>query len=395
MTSTRAIPHSISPTRRSRWARGVAGGSRVPVGRRLQFADRRRATLTVLGVAASLLLVLVLGGIFAGAVDRVTYYIRTSPAQVFVSQAGVKTMHMSASALPPGVDAAAARVPGVEWASPLGFASGSLAGPDGRQLTYLVGYDTATGRGGPTRLVTGRPPRVGEAVLDEQAANQLGIRLGTRLTVLGTPLRAVGFSSGGSSITNTTVFVDLDQFARIRGPQPAYLLVGTSPGADAGQVAQRLERTLPGVTAQTREAFAASEARVVTDMSADLLNLMSTIGLLIALAVIALGLMTATLNRLRDFAVLKALGSTTFRLAGSVAVQVAWTVTLATAVATGAAVALARVLPAVAPAVDIVITPAAVARVTVLTVAVGMVAALWPLRRIAALDAATAFRETR
>ena len=72
----------------------------VPVGRRFLFAEPRRAALTVLGVAASLLLVLLLGGIFAGAIERVTFYIRTSPASVFVSQEGVKTMHMSASALP-------------------------------------------------------------------------------------------------------------------------------------------------------------------------------------------------------------------------------------------------------------------------------------------------------
>lgn len=368
---------------------------RVPVGRRLQFADPRRAILTVLGVAASLLLVLVLGGIFAGAVDRVTYYIRTSPADVFVSQAGVRTMHMSASVLPPETAAAATQVPGAAWATPIGFASGSLAGPDGRQLTYLVGYDTSTGRGGPTTLVAGRTPRVGEAVLDERAAEALGIRLDTRLTVLGTPVTAVGFSSGGSSITNTTVFVDLDTFARIRGPHPSYLLVGTTAGADPDRVARRLEQALPGVTAQTRDEFAASEARVVTDMSADLLRMMSTIGLLIALAVIALGLMTATLNRLRDFAVLKALGSTTRRLAGAVAVQVAWTVALATTVATGAALLLAQVLPSVAPAVDILITPAAVVRLVLSTTAVGLMAALWPLRRIAVLDAATAFRETR
>lgn len=368
---------------------------RVPVGRRLQFADPRRATLTVLGAAASLLLVLVLGGIFAGAVDRVTYYIRTSPADVFVSQAGVRTMHMSASALPADIATDAARVPGVAWASRIGFASGSLAGPGGRQLTYLIGYDPTSGRGGPARLVAGRAPRLGEAVLDEQAADQLGVRLGTRFTVLGAPVTAVGLSSGGSSITNTTVFVGLDTFAGIRGPQPAYVLVGTTPGVDPDRVARRLERALPAVTAQTREEFAESEARVVTDMSADLLRMMSTIGLLIALAVIALGLVTATLNRLHDFAVLKALGSTTRRLAGAVAVQVAWTVALATAVATGAAVVLAQVLPAVAPAVDIVITPAAVVRVASLTVVVGLVAALWPLRRIAAVDAATAFREDR
>jgi putative ABC transport system permease protein len=304
-------------------------------------------------------------------------------------------MHMSASVLPAGTVARVAAVPGVAWASPIGFASGSLAGPQGRQLTYLVGYDTATGRGGPTRLVAGRPPRVDEAVLDEQAADQLGIRLGTRFTVLGAPVTAVGFSSGGSSITNTTVFVNAVEFARIRGPHAAYLLVGTTPGADAATVADRVGQVVPGVTVQTREQFADSEARVVTDMSADLLKLMSSIGLLIALTVIALGLMTATLNRLRDFAVLKALGAGTRLLVGAIAVQVGWTVLLGVAVATLAAVVLAQALPVAAPAVDIVITPAAVARLTGLALLVGLVAGLWPLRRIAALDAATAFRESR
>jgi len=395
MNATRALSRSDRLVALSAVAGWSAGSRPVPVGRRLLFADRRRAALTVSGVAASLLLVLVLVGIFAGAVDRVTYYIRTSPAQVFVSQAGVKTMHMSTSVLPADTVAATKRVPGVAWATPIGFASGSLTGPRGRQLTYLVGYDTTIGRGGPTILVAGRAPRFGEAVLDERAADALGVRLGGRFTVLGAPVTAVGFSSGGSSITNTTVFVNQGTFARIRGPQPAYVLVGTGPRADPEQVARRLEQTVGGVTAQTRDEFATSEARVVTDMSADLLKMMSTIGLLIALAVIALGLMTATLNRLRDFAVLKALGSTTRRLAGTVAVQVAWTVALAAALGTVAAVALAQVLQSVAPTVDIVITPVAVARLTGVTVVVGLVAGLWPLRRIAALDAATAFRETR
>src|SRR3546814_3079775 len=93
MTTTTAS-RTVPPRTR---ARGMRPSGAVPAGRRLLFADRRRATLIVLGVAASLRLVLVLGGIFAGAVDRVTYYIRTSPAAVFVSQAEVRTMHMSAS----------------------------------------------------------------------------------------------------------------------------------------------------------------------------------------------------------------------------------------------------------------------------------------------------------
>lgn len=365
------------------------------MGRRLLFADRRRAALTVLGVAASLLLVLALGGIFAGAVDRVTYYIRTSPADVFVSQGGVRTMHMSASTLPVDASDQVARVRGVAWAAPIAFTSGSVAGPRGRQLTYLIGYDTGTGRGGPGNLVTGRTPGPGEAVIDEQAADRLGIDLGTRFTVMGAPVRAVGFSTGGSSITNTTVFVDLAEFARIHDDRVSYVLAGVDPDADPATVAHRIQNQVGGVTAQTREEFATSEARIVIDMSADLLRLMSTIGLVIALAVIALGLMTATLNRLRDFAVLKALGARTPRLAGAVAMQVVLTVALASAVATVAALALAQLMPLAVPAVQITITVAAAARTAASALLVGLVAALWPLRRIAAVDAATAFRETR
>lgn len=366
----------------------------VPVGRRLLFSERRRATLTVLGVATSLLLVLVLRGIFAGAIEQVTTYIRTSPADIFVSQAGVRTMHMSASVLPPDIASTAATVPGVDWAAPIGFASGTIAGPQGRQLTYLIGYDTDTGHGGP-RILDGRPPGHGEAVLDEQAAEQLGVGPGDRVTVLGAALRVVGLASAGTSITNTTTFVDRDEFARVRDDQVSYVLVRTIAGSDRDAVAAQLRSSLSGSTVQTREEFAASEARVVTDMSADLLRLMSTVGLLIALAVIALGLMGATLTRLRDFAVLKALGAATRRLVGAVVVQVIWTVGLAMTVALAAAMLLGWLIPAVAPTVQITVTVPAALQTTASALVVGLVAAMWPLHRIASIDAATAFREAR
>jgi putative ABC transport system permease protein len=368
----------------------------VPVGRRFLFTERRRATLTVLGVAASLLLVLLLGGIFAGAVERVTFYIRTSAAAVFVSQSGVKTMHMSASALPTETVTRLGSVPGVAWAAPIGLASGSVAGPRGRQLTYLIGYDTTGAHGGPSSLTAGRTPRAGEAVLDEQAADTLGVRLGDTVTVLGARLRVVGLAAGGSSITNTTVFTTAADFARIRGGAPlSYVLVGAQRDVAPDVLARRVRATLPDTTVQTREQFTASEARIVTDMSANLLRLMSTIGLLIALAVIALGLMTATLARLRDFAVLKALGAGTARLAVTVAVQVLWTVALAVVVAAALGQLLTWALPLVAPAVQVRITVAAVVQLGAGALAVGLLAALWPLRRIATLDAATAFRESR
>ncbi len=375
----------------------------MPVGRRFMFVERRRALLAVLGVAASLMLVLLLQGIFAGAIERVTYYIRTSPADVFVSQEGVRTMHMSSSVLPPSVVEQLSGVPGVAWAAGIEFGSGSIGGPRGRQLSYVIGYDSISGHGGPERVTAGRDPGMGEVVVDEQAADQLGVGLGDTMSVLGFPLRVVGLSTGGTSITNTTAFVDARQFERLRGSAPeadgqwppSYVLVRADRGVSADALAERIEGGFPGLTVQTRDQFAASEARVVTDMSADLLRLMSTVGLLIALAVVALGLMSSTLSRIRDFAVLKALGSSTARLVTTVASQVLWTVGLAAASATALASALSAVLPTVAPSVQINVTLESSVRTAVSALIIGLVAALWPLRRVASIDPATAFRESR
>ena len=374
---------------------GPSIGRPVPIGRRVLFADRRRGALTVAGVTAALLLVLILDAVFAGAIARVTYYIRTSSADVFVSQAGVRTMHMSSSALPAGVAGRARTVPGVSWVAAIGYASGALGGPRGRQPTYLIGYESATGRGGPAHLRTGRPPRIGEAVIDELAADQLGLKVSSSATVLGVPLRISGLSTGGTSISNTTVFVSRRQFAAMLGPAASYLLVRARAGVSAVRLASSLAAALPGTTVQTREQFARSEARVVTDMSADLLRLMSLVGLLIALAVIALGLLASTLARLRDYAVLKALGASTARLAGTVASQVLWTVALALAAAWALGVLLAAALPALAPTVEMSVTPGSVARLGAAALLAGSAAALLPLLRLATVDAATAFQESR
>ncbi|MGH3505860.1 MAG: hypothetical protein ACRDO2_01505 [Nocardioidaceae bacterium] len=76
-------------------------------------------------------------------------------------------------------------------------------------------------------------------------------------------------------------------------------------------------------------------------------------------------------------------------------VQVLWTVALASLLAAILAQLLSSALPLLAPAVSISLTSAAISQTTLGALAVGLLAALWPLRRIATLDAATAFRETR
>jgi putative ABC transport system permease protein len=368
-------------------------GSRVPLARRALFADRRRAALAAGGVGAALLLVLMLQGIFDGAMRQVTDYLRHSPADVIVSQQDVRTMHMSVSALDPAAAAAVAGVEGVAWAEAIRYTTTMLAGPgETQQLSYVIGYDPATGRGGPRRLASGHAPGPGEIIVEGVAADRLGVTTGDTVSVFGSAFRLVGTFHGGTTIANSTAFVTAGDFAAHRGPSIAYVLAGARPGVSGEDLAVRVAAAVPGTTAQTRGAFVAQEASLVRDMSADLLQIITLVAFLIALAVIALTMFTLTLAKLHEYAVVKALGAPTRRLVAVVLTQTAWSVALAVAAATALAVGLGAVVVRLNPAVTVVIDPREVARVALTALVIGALGAVAPLRRVIAVDPASAFR---
>jgi len=326
---------------------------------------------------------------------QVNAYIGNSPADVFVAQTDVRTMHMTQSALPPDTVAAVRAVDGVAWAEGLRYTTSIVESTDERQLTaYVFGYDTGTGRGGPRHLPAGRPPGRGEVLVDEVAADELGVEVGDAVSIVGAPapLRVSGLSTNGTNIVNTTVFIPTQAFARLRGDTFTYVLAGADPDVDADTLRERVAHALPDTTVQTRAEFARQEANVVRDMAADVMKIVTVIGFLIALAVIGLTLFTATLAKVREYGILKALGAGSGRLAVTVAVQAAWSVALGLAVAVAVSLLLGAAIGAATPNVEVAIETGAVIRTGAGAFLVGAVAALLPLRRVLRVDPATAFR---
>jgi putative ABC transport system permease protein len=364
----------------------------VPLARRALFQDRRRAVLAAGGLSAALLLVLMLQGIFDGAMRQVTSYLRHSPADVIVSESNVRTMHMSVSALDRGTTQRVAAVPGVAWAEAIRYTTTFLIRGDGQQLSYVIGYDPASGRLGPRRLSAGRPPGHGEIIVEKVAADRLGLRIGDNVSVFARPFRVVGLFRGGTTIANSMAFITTGDFAAARGEALAYVFAGARPGVSAGTLARRIAVALPRDTVQTRNGFAHEEAALVKDMSADLMRIMSIVAFLIALAVIALTLFTLTLAKLREHAIVKALGGRTRRLAAVVLAQAAWSIAVAVALATVVAIGLGVLIGRVNPAIDIAVEPGSVLRVTVAALVIGGLGAIAPLHRVVRVDPASAFR---
>ena len=361
----------------------------VPLARRNLLRQRLRLALSVGGVGMALLMILALDGVYTSILERVTAYPDNQGAPLIASQRGVSTMHMSSSSVPRRTVQDLAADPRVERAAPILYAT-LLLGRREQAVSYVIGF---RGSGGPWELVAGRrDPRGAEVVLDERTAERLRLRIGSTIGMLGRDLRVVGLAGGAASVITGLAFVDFDTFSRAAGTEGAASYVLLWPKGDTtGTLATALARD-HGITVQTREQFSRNERQVISDMSTGLIRGMLVIGIVVGLAVAALSIYTATLARLREYAVLKAIGMRNRTLYALVSRQSLLTVAGGLVLAVAIAGLMAVVVPRLEPSVELVITGDAVMRAAAAALVIGLIAAFVPARRVARVDPATVYR---
>jgi putative ABC transport system permease protein len=349
---------------------------------------RGRTFAGIAGIGVALLLVLALNAIFAGLEGRLTAYIDRSGADVIVAQEGVKTMHMTQSALPQSDVGAIAAVPGVASAEPIVYKSAFIERRGETGVVAVVG-------GGPVPGHKTRP-RSGEIVLDQALADKLGVARGDSVRVLGASLRVGGEVKGTAAIAGSFAFVDRATLARMLHAEgvASYVLVRARRGVDAGALASTIERRVAGVTASTRQEFAASERRVVGDMSTDIVRAMTLVGFVVGIAVAGLVAYSLTMSQLRDWGVLRAIGLGARRALALVFAQVAVLVVSGFAIALALVFTLAAIAPSLSPTLVLTVEAGAVVNAAIVAGAVALVAALIPVVRVARLEPASVYRRS-
>ena len=362
----------------------------VPLARRNLTRQRLRFALSAAGVGLALLLILALEAIYSGVLSQVTAYPDHAGAPVIVSQRGVETMHMSSSALPLRLVRRLRRDPRVARAAPILYSPITLNGRE-PVSSYLIGFRHA---GGPWEMAAGRArPGHDGIVIDEITASRLGVGIGDRLRVAGGRLRIVGLTRGTFSIISSVSFIDYSTFARLEGAtaSASYVLVWPRRDLSPGALAPHLEAAYP-VTAQTAAGFSAHERQVVSDMSTELIQGLVSIGFVVGIVVAGLSIYTATVARLREYAVLKAIGMRNRSLYGTILRQALLTVGAGLLVALALLALLNAVVGRVEPAISMLLTSGILGRAVLATILIGAAAALLPARRVARVDPASAYR---
>jgi len=355
--------------------------------------EKTRLALSIGGVALAIMLVLILDGLLAGMYRQITSYLDHTPGSVVVAQKGVRNLLGATSLLPAGAAADVEAIDGVAEAVPIlsQFVVLDLHGK--KQPTYLVGYSPELG-GGPWDVVAGRTPETDEEmVFDRVLAARHDIGLGDEVALMDRTYSVVGLSRGTTSWMTSFIFLRQSAVQTlVRAPGAAsFLLVDVKKEEAAESVRDRISE-LPGVEALLKSDVQANDRSLFGKFFSAPVRLMAGIAFLIGALVVGQVIYTATVERRREYGVLKALGARNRVLYSVVVIQAFWSALAGTAFGILLALGARTAIMAARPQFLIVLQADMAGRALLIGLGMGLLAALFPARAIAGLEPAEVFR---
>jgi len=373
----------------------------VDLGLKTLLHDKVRFLITVSGVAFAVTLVLVQVGLFVGLLDNSTITIRKLDADLWVTSKNSPNLDF-VHQFPDSNLYRARSVPGVARADNLILSFMQVSLPSGAEETSIVYAMNDFKRWGvPWQILSGELDdlkRGAFIMFDESASKRFGeFKVGDYREVNGTRLKVIGKSREAKSFTTTPIaFMD---FRRAQELQPellsgktSYIVVKLQPGADAAAVKAELSRRLPYNDVFTSADWAERSRSYWIENTGLGFNAFLTVflGCLVGVVVVAQTLYTSTMEHLKEFGTVKAIGGSNwdiYRMLGKQA-------TVAAVFGFVLGYLPARALEPVIASADLKLIIPSELSLTVLvgTVALCLLAAVVSFRKVASIDPALVFR---
>ena len=363
--------------------------------------DKTRFLITVSGVGFAVTLVFVQVGLFRGLMENASLTIERIDADLWVTARNTPNVDFSNTFSETLVNRVRS-VPGVARADNLIVWFGRVALPSGaNENAVIYALDDFRRWGLPWRLESGDPRdlRRGKyVILDDSATKRFGpFQVGDYREINGQRLKIIGRTREAKSFTtNPVAFMDYRVAQSLMRQElhnrTTYIVVKLVPGADAKAVADEIGRRLPYNDVRSRGEWATKSESYWTDSTGLGLNMMMTVflGCVVGVVVVAQTLYTSTMEHIKEFAMVKAIGGTNRDIYAILGKQAA--IAAVAGFALGAV--LAYGLRPVMAGIDLklIIAPQTAAYVFVGTLVLCVGAAALSFRKVARLDPAIVFR---
>ena len=367
--------------------------------RRNLFHDRLRFIATVIGIVFSIVLVTVQMGLFLSFDRMVTTMIDHADADLWIVPRGTRSFEDPAL-LDERERFRALSVEGVADATPIviGFAQWRLRN-GGATPIFLIGSDMRTDGLHPWNLVGGSIEALsisGAVAVDRSYFERLGSKgLGDSAEIRDQRVEVTAVTSGIRSFTTTPyVFTTLDRGRAFVGTTPnkaTYYLVHLARGADAAAVRKRLDATLVDAEVLTPGEFR-SRSRSFwlfgTGAGAALFA-GALLGMIVGTVIVAQTLYSSTKDHINEFATLRAIGSSGTYIHKVIVFQALLSAVIGFGIAAGIGWLIVRATAD--SALPVIMTPALVVGLFVLTVAMCVLSAIAAIVQVMRIDPAMVF----
>lgn len=282
--------------------------------------DKIRSVLSLLGVVFAVSLIFAQMGIYLGLMETSSVIIDNTPGDIWITSKNSKNFDFS-QPFPEYLYYHALSTEGVQWAEKLIITWGMIKQEEGgTEQVEIIGFNPDSGIGGPWKMKIGEVQSVKNgnfAILDESAMRRLGeIKVGDYRDVFWRRLQIVGISEGVKSFTTAPViFTSYEIAQRLAGwvgpDNTVFVIAKTAPGASVNTVIQNLKKRLEGVDIFTKEAFSRKTRLYWTIETGVGFSFLLTIliSFIIGMLIVGQTIYNSTLENIKEFGTLKALGA--------------------------------------------------------------------------------------
>lgn len=359
------------------------------------FGERSRLIITVSGVTFSVVLIIILQALYQGWSYKMGEYIRVQDADLWVAQDGSRDMFHSISLLPASTKETLASIDGVTKVTPFIGKRVGFHINDKDRVLYLVRYDGSENGTGPVRIVEGKSvPIQGEIIVDRIFANNSNVGIGDNIEIGDERLTIVGLASGGDLVTLSFAFIsseDADQIFQLPN-LVNYFLVKLTPGANQEKIEQDIEAVVENATVFQKDEFVSINSEFIRESFLPIILVLVLIGVATGIAVIGLTIFTSTIEKSREYGVLKAIGANSGHLNRIVAVQSLVSGLLGYGVGVIVAVVLGMLLGRIVPEFVVQFRVIDFLWILAMAIVMALVASLIPTRRLAGINPADVFK---
>ena len=290
-----------------------------PLAQRNLFHDKVRLTVTLTGIVFSVVLIVVQVGLFIGFTTATSNLIDHSGADLWVTSKNVPYVEQGVAFSERKLNQVRT-VPGVADAQKIIAHWTQWKRHDGGQESVqVVGINVDDSIERPWNLVEGRVEdlkRPDAVIMDELYKQKLGVtRTGEVFEIGGHRARVVGFTRGIRSFTTSpyvfTSFKNAQDFTGLREDQTLFILVKVVPGANLEQVRRALLDHVKDVDVLTNAQFGHMTTFywMFTTGAGVAVLIAAVLGLVVGFVVVAQTIYATTMDHIREYGTLKAMGA--------------------------------------------------------------------------------------